>query len=1210
MGFVTRTWIRMIIVSLGMTIAAFGWFVVSSHTAEASNPRNSKIGAIRWDGWTGELNTDPIGPYIGLQVERSLGPNQYHYRLPFYAQEVSYNTVRIDELSQTVMDQQIAYAKDAGIDYWAYVYYNDGGGLDSALQLHLASANQNDVKFSLIVSSFDKDHVVSLLKEPNYMTVLNGRPLVYFFYTESVTASHVQGFRDKVIAAGLPNPYIVAMGWTAAGVNDYANLIGADAVSAYFSTGWNGAAYSVWSEWERGSWDSWKATGKQVVPWVTIGSDVRPRIDNPGQWGGDLDPNGWGHIGTPTEIGNQLQAALNWNNTNAASTEANTALIYSWNEFDEGMGITPTLYNGAKLLNGIASVLGKGPLPEWNPPAALPQPSDSTLAGEWNFNGNTLNSVGIVNAVMRNGGSYGSGVSNQAAVLNGSNHIYLNDSKPLEGMSELTVSAWVKLSELPLQNYALLDKSDANGGSSYRIAIGPDGKGHFVVSTANNYWYTAGTKADFTTALQPGRWYHIAGTYNGSSVKVYVNGRLEGTGTQTISGAISKSMAPLALGNRTATTIDNLRGMVDEFRLYHRALTGTEMSALYSSYGYSVPNLVGQWRFEGNANDSAGNHDGTFVNGASSGTGWWQQGVVLDGVNDYVEITDGGGLDGMSEMTLSAWIRLNQLPAPNTYIVIGKEGSYRIVVNANGTGHVLIATGNNAAYTAGTTASFAQTLTAGKWYHITGTYDGTRVKVYIDGELAGTGSQNISGNVADFANSLTIGHQTYPNIAFFNGTVDELNLYNAALGADSVKALYRSYLKFPSTIGEWRLDGNANDSAGSNNGTAENGASFVVSKKDQGIVTDGSNDYVNIPDGAGLDGMNRMTVSTWVKLNQLPSTNYVIIGKEGAYRVVVNSSGTGHVQIATTNNSWYSTGTTAAFTTSITPGKWYHIVGTYDGNRVRVYVNGELQGTGTQAISGAVVNNASPLRFSDRPDLNTTQYAHGVTDDVKLYNEALTDSQIRTLYDSYNGLFIHPIYYLPFNFESTRIYNGADFVPGGVRGPALSLDGVNDYAEAMGDLFPFDAVNPALSTFTLAVWFKMDQLPANNYIVMGKENRWRIVIDSTGAGHVQIATANNGWYTAGTIANFTTQLSVNEWHQIVGTYDGSRVRVYVDGLYEGMGSQTISGNVLDSATTYGGFGYPASGVNYFDGLIDEAAIYKHALTDSEVYEYYHGYVSQ
>ena len=98
----------------------------SNDAQPAAGSSRPIVGAIRWDAWYGEGS--PVS-----EVERRSGPKKYHFRLPFFAQVISPGEVSINGDSQAVIEQEISYAADAGLDYWAFVDYWDQGNLGIAL---------------------------------------------------------------------------------------------------------------------------------------------------------------------------------------------------------------------------------------------------------------------------------------------------------------------------------------------------------------------------------------------------------------------------------------------------------------------------------------------------------------------------------------------------------------------------------------------------------------------------------------------------------------------------------------------------------------------------------------------------------------------------------------------------------------------------------------------------------------------------------------------------------------------------------------------------------------------------------------------------------------------------------------------------------------------------------------------------------------------
>ena len=102
------------------------------------------VGAIRWDGWYGDGT-------VTKAVEASLGQPKYHFRLPWFAQLQSDGAVRINGDSQANMEQEIAYAAAARLNYWAFVdYWDEAPGLSVALNHYLVTKDKRGIRYCLV----------------------------------------------------------------------------------------------------------------------------------------------------------------------------------------------------------------------------------------------------------------------------------------------------------------------------------------------------------------------------------------------------------------------------------------------------------------------------------------------------------------------------------------------------------------------------------------------------------------------------------------------------------------------------------------------------------------------------------------------------------------------------------------------------------------------------------------------------------------------------------------------------------------------------------------------------------------------------------------------------------------------------------------------------------------------------------------------------
>ncbi len=318
------------------------------------------VGAIRWDGWCGDRSS------VGLGLERAMSPSQFHWRLPFYSRILGPSSVEARCVTQDVMDREIAYAREAGIDYWAFVWYPPTDGLSTARSLYLSSAHRDDVKWCVILgagafSEADRKWLAAQFLTPNYQKVLGGRPLVYVFDADSHHAELVRWLRDEAARARCATPFIVFMGWGPE-VAKAAATCGADAVGAYVNPHADGSPFEANMANERGKWEALRATGLQVVPTVTTGWDPRPFLMNPVPWYHGASETNWVGPASPEQIAEQLTHALRFVRDHPDATLANTALIYAWNENAEGGWIVPTLHEmrdaGCPLrLDAVRSVL-------------------------------------------------------------------------------------------------------------------------------------------------------------------------------------------------------------------------------------------------------------------------------------------------------------------------------------------------------------------------------------------------------------------------------------------------------------------------------------------------------------------------------------------------------------------------------------------------------------------------------------------------------------------------------------------------------------------------------------------------------------------------------------------------------------------------------------------------------------------------------------
>jgi hypothetical protein len=363
----------------GVALLVLGMQCQDGHLPRKNSRVVPVVGAIRWDAWYGNRG------HAGRSVHKALGPKEWHSRLPFFGKVLSDSMVEMIGDSQAVVDQEIHYASDSGLDYWAFVYTGANSELNYALDKYRKSRDKNKINFTLILlgGSVGKgglaawpekmNDYIAYFKDPNFQTVLNGRPLLYMFHAQPMVGE--KGFsswqegkkafaqlRETAMRAGHKNPYLVAMEWSHTFGRQLIDSLGFDAIGAYASSANDTAAtYQKLAEHTERWWDQMRETGAQVVPLVSAGWDRRPRVIHPMPWETWQKP-GEGYLlyyetPKPQELATHLQHAIQWSAKYPQAAEAQAVIIYAWNENDEGGWIVPTLSEKTGKLDAIKKIL-------------------------------------------------------------------------------------------------------------------------------------------------------------------------------------------------------------------------------------------------------------------------------------------------------------------------------------------------------------------------------------------------------------------------------------------------------------------------------------------------------------------------------------------------------------------------------------------------------------------------------------------------------------------------------------------------------------------------------------------------------------------------------------------------------------------------------------------------------------------------------------
>lgn len=429
-------------------------------------------------------------------------------------------------------------------------------------------------------------------------------------------------------------------------------------------------------------------------------------------------------------------------------------------------------------------------------------------------------------------------------------------------------------------------------------------------------------------------------------------------------------------------------------------LTVLVVLAVYSSASAADPNLVAHWQFdegEGTiAYDSVGDSDGTLVNGPVWTTGVLNGALDFDGVDDYVSIPDSNVFDfGIGDFSISTWFSTTDLG--DQYIIDFKQSDNipHIEIYSGGIGGfgTHIEPGNDRITTGDNVAN-------GEWHHVGIALDNGATngyKLYLDGIKKG--ERTASATLSDWDTIAIAARNDDGNlVAPFNGSIDDVRVYNRALSEGEIQELY-SQDRGP--IAHWKFDEGegtiAYDSAGDNDATLVNGPNWTNGIMGGALSFDGSDDCVTIPNSGVFDfGTGSFSMSVWFKAEQ--EKNSFIVN----FRQNDNDP---HIEIYAYGYQPGSLGTHVLPEGdrieggSIALGRWHHGVVTMENGisgGYKLYFDGQLKGQRTFSSSlqsWDTITIGAQRSGGDR-------FFDGSIDDVRIYDRVLSADEIEELYQS------------------------------------------------------------------------------------------------------------------------------------------------------------------------------------------------------------------
>ena len=156
--------------------------------------------------------------------------------------------------------------------------------------------------------------------------------------------------------------------------------------------------------------------------------------------------------------------------------------------------------------------------------------------------------------------------------------------------------------------------------------------------------------------------------------------------------------------------------------------------------------------------------------------------LEFDGDGDYVKIENESNFDIGGQITVATWVNIASVPVEWTAIVTKGDSAWRLSTErAERRFHFAVG--------ANTLLAGQKIVNANEWHHVAGLYDGSQMRLYVDGELDTSGSYD--GSIGQNDYPVYIGENAEQTGRFWNGLIDDMRVYNYALPENEVKALYK-----------------------------------------------------------------------------------------------------------------------------------------------------------------------------------------------------------------------------------------------------------------------------------------------------------------------------------------------------------------------------------------------------------------------------------
>jgi len=675
-------------------------------------------------------------------------------------------------------------------------------------------------------------------------------------------------------------------------------------------------------------------------------------------------------------------------------------------------------------------------------------PGEDCLVSRWDFEGDFTDSGG--------GGNDGTPVGDATIVADpdkgnvlslGGAQDYVDCGNPDElnfSTGDWSLSAWVKNTMTGTgddnKGSIIANGGDGGGGHRYCMVQSEQDEGEVTLVTDDNSSKKQ-ARGD-ATKVNDGTWHHVLGIREGDSIRIYIDGKLEGSsGTNANYDLSGASQANVLIGAITKASDSSIyktyEGLIDDARIYNCALSAGNaryMAGLgdltVEKDGYFGPTIV-HWAMDEGSGDTAFDSTDNHLDGAISGALW--DATTADGSascldfngfgDNVLNLAAGPYLNGLDAMTISLWVQSDLTDTDKGFFMGSDSGSDRHGMRYDRRGGSADPDGIDVIkYGVRTNEGneedeSSENLQTTDWQHILMTWEsGVGLTLYINGyKDSPTFDAGAKGGITDGYNRILAGKGSKDGAddAGWDGRIDDLRILDYVVSEGERRWLAGIGNK---TLPDWyhpliaRYDFDAGEYTDSTrnhfDGIPLDGVS-IADDPTQGMAAtfDGDGDCVDIGNSELFNpGAGDFSVSVWINMSSYDGNwSNAIVGKRGeggqgwqlrrlsdTHRISFTTRGGGD------EDGWGPGGT------DIPLNEWVHVAAVRKGTQKCLYVNGKPEAVSD--IGDYIEDCTQNVYIGARAagDNNPEAFFNGMIDELHIYDIALTWGQVITLYDPQN----------------------------------------------------------------------------------------------------------------------------------------------------------------------------------------------------------------